>query len=77
MTHDADNPDHIEREIEKDRDALRRTLNDLQDELSLDGLSRRLTGSVRRNGAEWAEWPRSRPWQPCCLGPDRISGWHG
>ena len=55
MTHDADNPDHIEREIEKDRDALRRTLNDLQDELSLDGLSRRLTGSVRRNGAEWAE----------------------
>jgi hypothetical protein len=55
MTHDANNPDHIEREIEKDRDALRRTLNDLQDELSLDGLSRRLTSSVRRNGADWAE----------------------
>ncbi|TGN42743.1 DUF3618 domain-containing protein [Paracoccus liaowanqingii] len=55
MTHDADNPDHIEREIEKDREALRRTLDDLQSELSLDGLSRRLTGSVRRNGAEWAE----------------------
>ena len=55
MTHDANNPDHIEREIEKDRDALRRTLNDLQDELSLDGLSRRLTNSVRRNGADWAE----------------------
>ncbi|WP_405402673.1 DUF3618 domain-containing protein [Paracoccus sp. Ld10] len=55
MTHDANNPDQIEREIEKDRDALRRTLNDLQDELSLDGLSRRLTGSVRRNGADWAE----------------------
>ncbi|TJZ79814.1 DUF3618 domain-containing protein [Paracoccus hibiscisoli] len=55
MTHDLNNPDHIQREIEQDRDALRRTLNDLQGELSLDGLSRRLTSSVRRNGADWAE----------------------
>jgi gas vesicle protein len=55
MTHDLNNPDQIEREIEKDREALRRTLDDLQGELSLDGLSRRLTGSVRKNGAEWAE----------------------
>ncbi|TJZ92021.1 DUF3618 domain-containing protein [Paracoccus gahaiensis] len=55
MTHDTDTPDHIEHEIEKDREALRRTLDDLQGELSLDGLSRRLTGSVRQNGADWAE----------------------
>lgn len=55
MTHDLNNPDQIEREIEKDREALRRTLDDLQGELSFDGLSRRLTGSVRKNGAEWAE----------------------
>lgn len=55
MTYDPNNPDQIEREIEKDREALRRTLDDLQGELSLDGLSRRLTGSVRKNGAEWAE----------------------
>ena len=55
MTHDLNNPDQIEREIEKDREALRRTLDDLQGELSLDGLSRRLTGSVRKNGADWAE----------------------
>lgn len=55
MTHDTDTPDRIEREIEADREALRRTLDDLQGELSLDGLSRRLTGSVRRNGADWAE----------------------
>ena len=53
--HDLNNPDQIEREIEKDREALRRTLDDLQGELSLDGLSRRLTGSVRKNGAEWVE----------------------
>lgn len=55
MTHDTDSPDRIEHEIEKDREALRRTLDDLQTELSLDGLSRRLTGSIRQNGAEWAE----------------------
>ena len=54
MTNEADNPERIEREIEEDRDALRRTLNDLQDELSLDGFARRLTDKFRENGSEWA-----------------------
>lgn len=54
MTSDADNPERIEREIEQDRDALRRTLNDLQDELSLDGFARRVTDKFRENGSEWA-----------------------
>lgn len=54
MTSEADNPERIEREIEQDRDALRSTLNDLQDELSLDGFARRLTDKFRENGSEWA-----------------------
>ena len=54
MTNETDNPERIEREIEQDRDALRRTLNDLQDELSLDGFARRLTDKFRENGSEWA-----------------------
>ncbi|MCZ0963588.1 DUF3618 domain-containing protein [Paracoccus benzoatiresistens] len=54
MTNEADNPERIEREIEHDRDALRRTLNDLQDELSLDGFTRRMTDKFRENGSEWA-----------------------
>jgi len=54
MTNETDNPERIEREIEQDRNALRRTLDDLQDELSLDGLARRLTDKFRENGSEWA-----------------------
>lgn len=55
MTNEADNPERIEREIEQDRDALRRTLNDLQGELSLDGFTRRVTDQLRENGGEWAD----------------------
>ena len=54
MTNETDTPERIEREIEQDRDALSRTLNDLQDELSLDGFARRLTDKFRENGSEWA-----------------------
>lgn len=54
MTNEKDAPERIEREIEQDRDALRRTLDDLQDELSLDGFARRLTDKLRQNGSEWA-----------------------
>lgn len=65
MTNEADNPERLEREIEQDRDALRRTLNDLQEELSLDGFTRRLTEKFRENGSDWAnaasEAARSNP----------------
>lgn len=54
MTSDADSPERIEREIEHDRNALRQTLNDLQGELSLDGLTRRVTDQLRDHGGEWA-----------------------
>lgn len=54
MTSDADSPERIEREIEQDRNALRQTLNDLQGELSLDGLTRRVTDQLRDHGGEWA-----------------------
>lgn len=54
MTNETDNPERLEREIEQDRNALRRTLDDLQDELSLDGFARRLTDKFRENGSEWA-----------------------
>lgn len=53
MTTESENPEQIEREIEKDRDALRQTLDSLQDEFSLDGLSRRLSSTVREHGSEW------------------------
>lgn len=53
MTTESDNPEQIEREIERDRDALRQTLDSLQDEFSLDGLSRRLSSTVREHGSEW------------------------
>ncbi|MBM3604849.1 MAG: DUF3618 domain-containing protein [Alphaproteobacteria bacterium] len=63
MTNES--PEQIEREIEHDRNELRRTLDNLQDELSLDGLSRRLTGTFREHGSEWAnsasEAARSNP----------------
>ena len=65
MTNESDNPERIEREIERDRDALRRRLNDLQGELSLDGLTRRLTDKFRENGSDWpnaaSEAARSNP----------------
>ncbi|MEE2861138.1 MAG: DUF3618 domain-containing protein [Paracoccus sp. (in: a-proteobacteria)] len=54
MTSDPDSPEHIEREIERDRNALRETLNELQDELSWDGLSRRVSEQFREHGSEWA-----------------------
>ncbi|WP_410219334.1 DUF3618 domain-containing protein [Paracoccus sp. (in: a-proteobacteria)] len=55
MTNENDSPDQIEREIERDREALRHKLEDLQDELSLEGISRRLTGTLREHGSEWAQ----------------------
>ncbi|MCG6112182.1 MAG: DUF3618 domain-containing protein [Paracoccus sp.] len=55
MTHDPRYPDDIERDLERDRQALRRTLDDLQGAVSLEGLSQRVTGTLRRNGAEWAQ----------------------
>lgn len=54
MTNEADSPERIEREIEHDRDALRRTLTDLQGELSLDGFTRRVSDQLRDHGGEWA-----------------------
>ncbi|WP_265499752.1 DUF3618 domain-containing protein [Paracoccus beibuensis] len=54
MTNDSESPEQIEREIERDRNALRDTLNELQDELSWDGLSRRVSAQVREHGSEWA-----------------------
>lgn len=54
MTNDPDSPEQIEREIERDRNALRDTLNELQDELSWDGLSRRVSAQFREHGSEWA-----------------------
>nr|WP_111298418.1 DUF3618 domain-containing protein [Paracoccus saliphilus] len=53
MTTESDNPEQLEREIEADRDALRQTLDSLQDEFSLDGLSRRLSSTMREHGSEW------------------------
>ncbi|SCX87036.1 DUF3618 domain-containing protein [Paracoccus tibetensis] len=65
MTNESQDPALIERDIEQDRNALRRTLNDLQDELSLDGFARRVTDKFRENGGEWAnsasEAARSNP----------------
>lgn len=55
MTHDPRHPDDIERDLERDRQALRRTLDDLQGAVSLEGLSQRVAGTLRRNGAEWAQ----------------------
>lgn len=55
MTHDPRDPDDIERDLERDRQALHRTLEELQGAVSLEGLSHRVAGALRRNGAEWAQ----------------------
>lgn len=54
MTTETDTPREIEREIEADRTALRKTLGELQDELSFDGLSRRVAMQFREHGSDWA-----------------------
>lgn len=53
MTNETDALQEIERAIDADRKALRETLGALQDELSFEGLSRRLAAWIRDHGNEW------------------------
>ncbi len=52
MTDTPRSPEEIEREIETERSQLQRTIDDLQDRLSLDGLMRSVTDSVTDNATD-------------------------
>ncbi len=52
MTNHTRSPEEIEHEIETERSQLQRTIDDLQDRLSLDGLMRSVTDGVSDNASE-------------------------
>ncbi|WP_341212520.1 DUF3618 domain-containing protein [uncultured Limimaricola sp.] len=52
MTDQTRSPEEIEREIETERSQLQRTIDDLQERLSLDGIMRSVTDSVTDNASD-------------------------
>ncbi|SDE70622.1 DUF3618 domain-containing protein [Limimaricola pyoseonensis] len=52
MTDTTRSPEEIEREIETERSELQRTIDDLQERLSLDGLMRSVTDSLSDNASD-------------------------
>ncbi|MGX9854009.1 DUF3618 domain-containing protein [Limimaricola variabilis] len=52
MTDTTRSPEEIEREIETERSELQRTIDDLQERLSFDGLMRSVTDSVTDNASD-------------------------
>lgn len=52
MTSNTKNPDEIEREIEQERAGLSRTLDDLQERFSVEGVARQFTDQLREHGGD-------------------------
>ena len=53
MTSDNRSPEEIEREIEREREGLAHTLDDLQDRFSVEGIARQFSDQFREHGSDW------------------------
>ena len=52
MTNDTRSPEEIERDIERERQGLSRTLDELQHRFSLDGLTHQLSQGLRDHAGD-------------------------